>query len=129
MATVDKNFRVKNGLNVAGNATISGAATFESNVNVDNLILNATPIAFDPVTGRLQINIGGTWQPIAFVQDVTSNTSEISFMDIGLSIDYNGQPVYTVSANGVNTTGTKFADGGSVTTEAFSMTFDPGTIN
>jgi hypothetical protein len=123
MATVDKNFKVKNGLNVAG------AATFNAAVNVDNLVLNSTPIAYNSSTGRLQIQIGGVWQDIAFLSDAAEDTGAITFMDIGLAIDYDGQPIYTVYANGVNTTATKFANGGDHSTETYSMTFDSGTIN
>jgi hypothetical protein len=123
MATVDKNFKVKNGLNVAG------AATFNAAVNVDNLVLNSTPLAFDSTTGRLKIQIGGVWKEIALLTDAAEDVSAITFMDIGLAIDYNGQPIYSVYANGVNTTGTKFANGGDYSTETYSMTFDSGTIN
>jgi len=123
MATVDKNFKVKNGLNVAG------AATFNAAVNVDNLVLNSTPIAYNSSTGRLQIQIGGVWKDIAFLSDATEDTGAVTFMDIGLAIDYDGQPIYTVYANGVNTTATKFANGGYYSTETYSMTFDSGTIN
>jgi hypothetical protein len=122
MATVDKNFKVKNGLNVAG------AATFDAAVNVENLVLNSTPLAFDSSTGRLKIQIGGIWKEIALLADATEDPTALTFMDIGLAIDYDGQPVYSVFANGVNTTGTKFADGGSYTTDTFSYTFDSGTI-
>lgn len=123
MATVDKNFKVKNGLNVAG------AATFNAAVNVDNLVLNSTPIAYNSSTGRLQIQIGGVWKDIAFLSDAAEDTGAVTFMDIGLAIDYDGQPIYTVYANGVNTTATKFANGGDYSTEVYSMTFDSGTIN
>jgi hypothetical protein len=123
MATVDKNFRVKNGLNVAG------PATFDAAVNVENLVLNSTPLAFDSTTGRLKIQIGGVWKDIAFLTDSAEDLGALTFMDIGLAIDYDGQPVYTVFANGVNTTATKFADGGDYSTDAYSMTFDSGTIN
>ena len=123
MATVDKNFKVKNGLNVAG------AATFNAAVNVDNLVLNSTPIAYNSSTGRLQIQIGGVWKDIAFLSDAAEDTGALTFMDIGLAIDYDGQPIYTVYANGVNTTATKFANGGDYSTETYSMTFDSGTIN
>ena len=123
MATVDKNFKVKNGLNV------SGAATFNAAVNVDNLVLNSTPIAYNSSTGRLQIQIGGVWKDIAFLSDAAEDTDAVTFMDIGLAIDYDGQPIYTVYANGVNTTATKFANGGDYSTETYSMTFDSGTIN
>lgn len=123
MATVDKNFRVKNGLNVAG------TASFDSAVNVDNLVLNSAPLAYDSTTGRLKIQIDGAWKEIAFLADATEDLGALTFMDIGLAIDYDGQPVYTVFANGVNTTATKFADGGNYSTDVYSMTFDSGTIN
>ena len=122
MATVNKNFKVKNGLNVAG------AATFDAAVNVDNLVLNSTPLAFDSTTGRLKIQIGGVWKEIALLTDAAEDVSAITFMDIGLAVDYDGQPIYTVYANGVNTTATKFADGGDYSTDIYSMTFDSGTI-
>jgi hypothetical protein len=122
MATVNKNFKVKNGLNV------TGAATFDAAVNVDNLVLNSTPLAFDSSTGRLKIQIGGVWKEIALLTDATEDVSAITFMDIGLAVDYDGQPIYTVYANGVNTTATKFADGGDYSTDTYSMTFDSGTI-
>jgi hypothetical protein len=122
MATVNKNFKVKNGLNV------TGAATFDAAVNVDNLVLNSTPLAFDSTTGRLKIQIGGVWKEIALLTDAAEDVSAITFMDIGLAVDYDGQPIYTVYANGVNTTATKFADGGDYSTDTYSMTFDSGTI-
>jgi hypothetical protein len=53
-------------------------------------------------------------------------------MDIGLAIDYNGEPIYTVQGNGVNPGATsKFVDGGSPsTTDAdVSMVFDSGVIS
>lgn len=122
MATVNKNFKVKNGLNV------TGAATFDAAVNVDNLVLNSTPLAFDSTTGRLKIQIGGVWKEIALLTDAAEDVSAITFMDIGLAVDYDGQPIYTVYANGVNTTATKFADGGDYSTDTYTMTFDSGTI-
>ena len=122
MATVNKNFKVKNGLNVAG------AATFDAAVNVENLVINSTPLAFDSTTGRLKIQIGGIWKEIALLVDAQEDPTALTFMDIGLAIDYDGKPVYSVFANGVNTTATKFADGGVYTTDTFSYTFDSGTI-
>jgi hypothetical protein len=51
-------------------------------------------------------------------------------MDIGLSIDYNGQPTYIVQANGVTPSGeSKFVNGGTPTdTEEPSMIFDSGSL-
>ena len=118
MATVNKNFKIKNGLNVAG------TATFDSSV-----ILGETPLRFDTATNKLQIQLNGTWQPIAFASEIPDTTQDISFMDIGLAIDYNGQPIYTVQANGVTPSGTsKFVNGGSPSDTSFSMVFDSGAL-
>ena len=120
MATDNKNFKVKNGLNVAG------TATFGSSV-----VLGTTPLRFDTATNKLQIQLNGTWTPIAFNSDIPDTSMQVSFMDIGLAIDYNGQPIYTVQGNGVTPEGTsKFLDGGSPSsTDAdTSMIFDSGVI-
>ena len=117
MSTENKNFKVKNGLNVAGDAT------FDSSV-----ILGSTPLRFDVTTNKLQIQLNGTWSPIAFISDIPDMTTEIGFMDIGLAMDYNGLPIYTVQANGVNTTATKFADGGNPSTLVYGITFDSGVL-
>jgi len=121
MATDNKNFKVKNGLNVAG------TATFGSNV-----VLGTTPLRFDTATNKLQLEINGTWVPIALNSEIPDLASQISFMDIGLALDYNGEPIYTVQANGVTPDGTsKFVDGGSPSsTDAdVSMIFDSGVIS
>lgn len=112
MTTNNKDFKVKNGLVVEGN----------------QITLGDTPVAFNTSTSKLEIYINGAWQPIAFTADIP-DVPEITFMDIGLAIDYNGDPVYTVQANGVVTSATKFADGGTPSTSSFGMTFDSGTIN
>ena len=50
-------------------------------------------------------------------------------MDVGLAIDYNGQPTYIIQANGVTPSGTsKFVDGGDPSTAQFGMTFDAGAL-
>lgn len=116
--TTNKDFKVKNGLNVAG------TATFDSQV-----ILGTTPLAFDSQTNRLQIQINNAWKSIATLDDIQDTTQQITFMDIGLAIDYNGQPTYIVQANGVTPAGTsKFVDGGSPSLTNFDMTFDAGII-
>ena len=111
MATNNKDFKVKNSLVVEGN----------------QITLGETPIAFNTSSNKLEIYINGDWQPIAFYSEIP-DVPEITFMDIGLAIDYNGDPVYTVQGNGVNTTATKFADGGTPSTSSFSMTFDSGSV-
>ena len=113
--TTNKNFKVKNGLDVAGNAT------FDSQV-----ILGTTPLAFDTTSNRLQVYVNNAWASIATMDDFNN---QLSFMDIGLAIDYNGQPTYIVQANGVETSGTsKFVDAGSPSSDTFGSTFDAGTI-
>lgn len=111
MATNNKDFKVKNSLVVEGN----------------QITLGETPLSFNTSTNKLEIYLNGSWQPIAFSSEIP-NVSDITFMDIGLAIDYNGEPVYTVQANGVNTTATKFADGGTPSTSSYDMTFDSGAI-
>ena len=121
MATDNKNFKVKNGLNVAG------TATFGSNV-----VLGTTPLRFDTATNKLQLQINGTWVPIALNSEIPDTSTQVTFMDIGLAIDYNGAPIYTVQGNGVSPEGTsKFVDGGSPSsTDAdVSMIFDSGSIS
>ena len=116
--TTDKDFKVKNGLNVAG------TATFGSNV-----ILGTTPIAFDTNTNRLQVYVNDTWKSIATLDDVSNTSDQINFMDIGLAIDYNGLPTYIVQANGVTPSGTsKFLDGGNPSTTSTDFVFDSGAL-
>jgi hypothetical protein len=115
--TTNKNFKVKNGLDVAGTATIS------------DIVLGTAPIAFDTETGRLKIQINGTWSPVAFMGDIPDATNTLNFMDIGLSIDYNGQPTYIIQANGVTPSGTsKFLDGSNASITSWDFVFDSGVI-
>lgn len=106
MATNDKSFKVKNDLLVEGNQITLGTA----------------PITFNTTSSKLQVYVGGQWLDIG-------DSSDISFMDMGLAIDFDGEPIYTVQANGVNPDATsKFADGGSPSSTSFAITFDSGTI-
>jgi hypothetical protein len=53
----------------------------------------------------------------------------IKFMDIGLAIDYNGEPTYIIQANGVTPSGTsKFLDGGSPSITSVEYIFDSGAL-
>jgi hypothetical protein len=116
MTVTDKDFKVKNGLNVAGDATFGS-----------QVILGSTPLAFDTNTNRLQLYINNAWSSIATLDDLGGN---LSFMDIGLSIDYNGQPTYIVQGNGVVISGdSKFVDAGSATPySSIEYIFDSGVI-
>lgn len=118
MATTDKNFRVKNGLNVAG------SATFQSSV-----ILGTTPLRFDTASNKLQIYLDNAWVNVVLATDIPDLSEEISFMDLGLAIDYNGEPIYTVQANGVdNSDIAGVASGGDPSTSSFQFVFDSGSI-
>lgn len=111
MATNSKDFKVKNNLVVEGS----------------QVTLGTTPIAFNTSTNKLEIFINGSWEPIAFTSEIP-DVAEITFMDLGLAIDFDGSPVYTVQANGVENTSTKFGDGGDPSSSSFALTFDSGNI-
>lgn len=118
MSTTDKNFKVKNGLNVAG------TATFDTDI-----VLGTTPIAFDTVTKRLKVYIDNAWQPIALYSEIPDMTQMLTFMDVGLSIDYNGDPTYIIQLNGVTPPASaKIFSGGTPSTSAFDYTFDSGAL-
>lgn len=59
MSTLDKNFKVKNGLDVAGDATVG-----------TQIILNSVPIAFDSISKRLKIFIDNQWELIPVAADL-----------------------------------------------------------
>lgn len=118
MATQDKNFKVKNGLDVSGTATFG-----------TDIVLGTAPISFDTTTKRLQVQIDGIWQPIALYSEIPNEEQMLSFMDVNLAIDYNGQPTYIIQANGVTPSGTsKYVSGGDPSTANFGMTFDSGAL-
>jgi hypothetical protein len=106
VATTNKSFRVKNDLLVDGNQITLGTA----------------PISFNTATNKLQIYVNNQWLDVG-------DSSDISFMDLGLAIDYNGEPIYTMQANGVESTATKFADGGTPSSTSFAVIFDSGSIS
>jgi hypothetical protein len=110
MTTNNKDFKVKNGLQVAG------TATFQSDV-----VLGDTPLAFDTATNRLKVQINNEWVSIATLADA----DVLTFEDIGISIDYNGQATYIVQGNGVTPSSTsKFIDGGGPDTASVRYVFD-----
>jgi hypothetical protein len=119
MTVNNKDFKVKNGLNVVGDATFGS-----------NIILGTTPIAFDTNTNRLQVYVNNAWKSIAVLDDIPNTADILTFMDIDLSIDYNGQPTYIVQGNGVSPAGTsKFLDGGNPSTLSTDYIFDSGIIS
>ena len=106
MTTSSKDFKIKNGLAVDGN----------------QITLGTVPISFNSSNNKLQIYVDDQWLDIG-------DSNDISFMDMGLAIDYNGDPIYTIQANGVNPgASSKFAIGGLPETTSFSVVFDSGSI-
>lgn len=114
--TTNKNFKVKHGLDVSERATFSS-----------DIVLGTAPIAFDVETGRLKIQIDGSWLPLAFLSDISANAG-IGFTDLDLALDYNGQPVYSAGGQGVTTSANLFADGGAPNTASYELIFDSSTI-
>lgn len=106
MATNNKDFKVKNNLVVQ-----SGQVT-----------LGSVPLVFNTDNNKLRIQVNGQWIDI-------SDSNDIGFNDIGLAIDYNGSPIYSVGGDGVITEAGKMADGGSPNTTSFALTFDSGVVS
>lgn len=106
MATNNKDFKVKNNLVVQ-----SGQVT-----------LGSVPLRYNSDSSKLQIQVNNQWIDI-------SDSNDLGFNDIGLAVDYNGLPIYSVGGNGVITEATKMADGGSPTSSSFALTFDSGVIS
>lgn len=115
MTTTTKDFKINNGL------TVGGTAQFDS-----NLILGTTPISFNTETNRLQVYVNDAWEQVAMLSDADI----LSFEDIGITVDYNGQAVFIVQGNGVTANGAlKFLDGGLASTSSWMYSFDSGIIS
>jgi hypothetical protein len=69
----NKNFRVKNGLQVAGNATFQSGISF-----------SGTTLSINPTTKRLQVSANGQDLQIAMLSDTGTATP------IGMSFEYDG---------------------------------------
>jgi hypothetical protein len=114
MATTDKDFKVKNGLRVSGNAIFGS-----------EVVLGSTPLAFDTTTKRLKVLVDNEWVQIANLEDA----DVLTFEDIGVAIDYDGSATYIIQANGVSPSSlSKFVDGGSPETTTVRYIFDAGVI-
>lgn len=106
MSTTNRDFKVKNNLIVQ-----SGQVT-----------LGSVPLAFNSNNNKLRIQVNGQWIDI-------SDSNDLGFNDIGLAIDYNGLPIYSVGDTGIITEANKFADGGTPSSSSFALTFDSGVIS
>lgn len=144
MATVDKDFKVKNGLQVASGGTFGGAVTVgtptEANHAVTKSYVDALaggiPVAntapsspdngdlwFDTLTQRVNVHYNGTWLTIATIDDTLSLPDHIH----DTSIDGNGLIVTTfISGGSFNDPQGTSLDGGFANTVSFTQTYDGG---
>ena len=144
MATLDKDFKVKNGLQVANGGSFGGAVTVgtptEANHAVTKSYVDAlaggVPVAntapsspdngdlwFDTLTQRVNVHYNGTWLTIATIDDTLNLPDHIH----DTSIDGNGLIVTTfISGGSFNDPQGTGLDGGEANTVTFTQTFDGG---
>ena len=144
MATVDKDFKVKNGLQVAGSGSFGGtltvgtptsAAHAATKAYVDSVVGMAVSSTapssptngtqwLDTITNRVNFYYGGSWYTSATIDD----TLEIHEHIHDTSIDGNGLIVSTFRDAGTpsDPQGTS-AEAGDPSTSTFTDTFDAGT--
>ena len=144
MATVDKDFKVKNGLVVTNGGTFGGAVTVGTPTEathavtksyVDALaggipVANTAPSSpdngdlwFDTLTQRVNVYYEQNWLTIASIDDTLNLPDHIH----DTSIDGNGLIVTTfVSAGSFNDPQGTSIDGGEANTVVFTQTFDGG---
>ncbi len=145
MATVDKDFKVKNGLQVANGGSFGGAVAVGSPTDashaatkeyVDALIGN-TPVGstppsspsngdmwFDTLTQRLNVYYGGSWLTIATIDDTLNIPQHIH----DTSIDGNGLIVTTFREGGsFNSPQGTAVDGGGPETTSWTLVLDGGS--
>jgi hypothetical protein len=114
MTTNNKDFKVKNGLLVSGNAVFGS-----------EIVLGSTPISFDTNTNRLKIQVNNEWVQIATLEDA----DVLTFEDIGVAVDYDGSATYIIQANGVSPSElSKFVNAGSAETTTVRYIFDAGVL-
>lgn len=144
MATVDKDFKVKNGLQVAAGGTFGGSITaatptlpthLTTKAYVDALAggmpIGATPPAspsngdlwFDTLVQRINVYYNGTWRTVATIDDTLNIPDHIH----DTSIDGNGLIVTRfVDAGTFNQPQGTGADGGTPSTLDFADTWNGG---
>lgn len=144
MATVDKDFKVKNGLVVTNGGSFGGAVTVGTPTLADHAVTKSyvdalvgnTPVGstapespdngdmwFDTLTERLNVYYGGSWLTIATIDDTLTLTDHIH----DTSIDGNGLIVTTFVSGGSfdDPQGTS-VDAGTATTSSWTQTYDGG---
>lgn len=147
MATTDKDFKVKNGIQVAGAGAFGGtisAATPTSDEHLTtksyvdalvsqlNVVQSSTPpetanegdLYFDTTFGRMAIYFNSTWVYIATLADAEELPDHIH----DTSIDGNGLIVTRFYDAGIVTeAGADYVDAGTASTTTWENTWDGGT--
>jgi hypothetical protein len=144
LATVDKDFKVKNGLVVTNGGTFGGAVTVGTPTEathavtksyVDALaggipVANTAPSSpdngdlwFDTSTQRMNVYYSGSWLTIATIDDTLTLQDHIH----DTSIDGNGLIITTfISGGSFNDPQGTGVDGGDADTTEFTQTIDGG---
>lgn len=146
MATTNKDFRVKNGIQVAGDAVIGGTITaadptddshvvtrgyFLANQSTGFDVSSTAPSSpsngdawFDDVTQRLNIFYGGQWLTVANIDDTLTIPQHIH----DTSIDGSGLIVSTFTEGGqITSPQSTPVDGGGVSTTTWDSILDGGS--
>ena len=144
MATVDKDFRVKQGLNVALGGTFGGTVTVATptqnthaatKLYVDTAVGTptigttqpASPVNgnlwFDTLTERVHVYYDNAWLAIATLEDAETLTNHIH----DTSIDGNGLIVSTFISGGAYNEPGVLVSAGLYNTASFEATYDGGT--
>lgn len=144
MSTLDKDFKVKNGLQVAAGGTFGGTVSAATPTSASHLATKAyvdalaggIPVSndspespsngdlwFDTLTERVNVYYGGTWITIATIDDTLTIPDHIH----DTSIDGNGLIVTTfVDGGNFNSPQGTGADGMSPETTDWARTFNGG---
>ena len=145
-ATVNKDFKVKHGLNVALGGTFGSTVTVATptenahaatKLYVDTVAASTTipsgataPVSpsngglwFDTLTERLHVYYSGTWYPMATLEDSESLQDHIH----NTAIDGNGLIVSTFISGGAYNEPGVLISAGSYNTASFEATYDGGT--
>ena len=146
MATVNKDFKVKNGLQVNGSASFGGTIEVSGSPTLDNhvatkayvdsltgsmLVSNTPPSSptngtqwFDTLTQRINVYYGGSWLTIATIDDTLNLPDHIH----DTAIDGTGFIVTTFREGGsFNSPQGTGLDGGSPSDNTWEFSFDGGT--
>lgn len=146
MATTDKDFKVKHGLNVTNGGTFGGAVTVGTPTEADHAVTKSyvdslvgdvsVPVDstapssptngelwFDTLTQRLNVYYGGSWLTIAAIDDTLNIPQHIH----DTSIDGSGLIVSTFTSGGsFNTPQGSPVDGGGPETTEWTLVLDGG---